>query len=51
MRLFIVTLDREEVVAVPHGLNENERTVQHQRYNPGEDKCAVLYSGPSSLAA
>ena len=38
VRLFIVTFDREEVVAVPHGLNENERTVQHQRYNPGEDK-------------
>ena len=28
----------EEIVAVPHGLDENERTVEHQRNDAGEDK-------------
>ena len=36
--LLIVRLDREEVVAMPHGLDEHERAVQHQRYKPGKNE-------------
>ena len=38
VRLLVVGLDREEVVAVPHGLDENERAVEHQRYKPGKNE-------------
>ena len=38
MRLFIPGLNREEVIAMPHGLDENERAVEHQRDDTGEDQ-------------
>ncbi len=38
VRLLVVTLNREEIVAVPHGLDENERAVEHQRHKPGENE-------------
>src|SRR5262245_1355487 len=49
MRLFIVSFDREEVVAVPHGLDENEGAVEHQRHKPGKNKLrrAVQWAEPA----
>src|SRR5262245_46708834 len=38
MRLLVISLDREEIVAVPHGLNKNERAVEHQRHQAGKDE-------------
>ena len=38
MRLLVVTLDWKEIVTMPHGLDENERAVEHQRHKPGEDE-------------
>ena len=38
VRFLVVRFDREEVVAVPHGLDENERAVEHQRHDSGEDE-------------
>ena len=38
MRFRIVGLNGEEIVAVPHGLDENERAVEHERHQPGEDE-------------
>ena len=38
MSLFVVSLDWEEVVAMPYGLDENERAVEHKRYKPGKNE-------------
>ena len=38
VRFLVVAFEREEVVAVPHGLDEDERAVEHQRDDSGEDK-------------
>jgi hypothetical protein len=49
LRFLVVEFDCKEVVSVPHGLDENERAVQHQRDNPHEDKLRRLNIGPGTL--
>ena len=44
-------LERQEVVAVPHGLHEHERAVEHQRHHAGEDQLRRGEDGPGAPVA
>ena len=51
VRFLVVALERQEIVAVAHRLHEDERDVEHQRNDPGEDKLRGAEDGPGAVVA